>query len=74
MVEGRERKYQVLYGFINKRRKNNEFLNLEVNGIKNAVLEHFQSLFAARGVRHIPANMNFKSLDGEHIEDLVRKF
>jgi len=34
MVEGREHKYQVLYGFINKRRKNNEILNLEVNVIK----------------------------------------
>ena len=60
----------------------NEILSLEVNGsricgvdeIKDAIADHFQRHFAARGVKPIPANMNFKTVEGDHSKELVREF
>lgn len=73
---------KYFHGCVNKRRKNNEILLLEVNRrnitkveeIKNAVFEHFLSYFAARGVRPTPDNLHVKSLEDEQSYDLVKEF
>jgi hypothetical protein len=67
---------------INKRRRENEILSLEWNGrqikgvseIKGAIVDHFQDHFSARGVRPIPANMEFKKINNAEREELVQEF
>jgi hypothetical protein len=73
---------KYFHGCINKRRRENEILSLERNGrslkgvdeIKNAIFEHFQGHFSARGGKPIPANMNFKTLSNADSNDMVREF
>lgn len=67
---------------INKRRKFNQILNLEVNErrltrvveIKDAIFQNFHNHFSARGVRLISANMNFNRIEGVHNYNMVREF
>lgn len=73
---------KYFHGCKNKRRRENEILNLEhngrilfeVDGIKNAIVEHFQNQFAARGVIPLPCNFNFKRFSNLENEELVKKF
>ncbi|PNX85672.1 cysteine-rich receptor-like protein kinase, partial [Trifolium pratense] len=69
-------------GCINKRRRNNEILTLEmndrklyeVNEIKDAIVDHFQRHFASRGNRPVPANVEFKTISNADQENLTREF
>lgn len=59
---------KYFHGCINKRRKLNEIMSLEVNGgilkeaeeIKEEVGAHFQKIFENRGLRPIHVNIEFK--------------
>jgi len=42
--------------------------------IKNAIVDHFQNHFSARGVRPVPNNMNSKRINSVDSEDLVREY
>lgn len=62
---------KYFHGCINKRSRGNEILSLEVDGrqlieaedTRNAIAKHFHGHLSAKGVKLVPANMNFKSLE-----------
>ncbi|XP_058741211.1 uncharacterized protein LOC131613570 [Vicia villosa] len=73
---------KYFHSYINKRRKDNEILCLDINGrkvtevkeIKDALCDHSSRQFAGRETRVIPENLSFNHIEDSHNEELVCRF
>ncbi|XP_058758687.1 uncharacterized protein LOC131631944 [Vicia villosa] len=73
---------KYFHSCINKRRKDNEILCLDVNGrrvtevkdIKEEIFDHFSRQFASRGTYAIPENLISNYIDDVQNVELVREF
>ncbi|XP_058759958.1 uncharacterized protein LOC131633264 [Vicia villosa] len=73
---------KYFHSYINKRRKDNEILCLDINGrrvtevkaIKDALFDHFSYQFAGRETRVIPENLPFNQIEDSDNTELIRGF
>ncbi|XP_058741364.1 uncharacterized protein LOC131613736 [Vicia villosa] len=73
---------KFFHGCINRRRRINEIVHLDINGkkvekvddMKKAIFDHFQQQLLARNSCSMDANLNFHQISEAEKEELVKEF